>query len=145
MLGSMPPPPEDEIVIGIFDNDAKGIREFESLSSASFNKQNGRIKKHKDYNIYAIKLPIPPGKEAYKKDKQEFMFFAIEHYFPIEFLQKHEMVKETELSGVFEIRGKKTGFAKTIKELKDPKIFEDFKCLFQVIDKICNNTTDFIL
>jgi hypothetical protein len=145
MLSSMPPPPEDEIIIGIFDNDSKGIREFESLSPANFDKQNGRIKKHKEHNIYAIKLPIPPGKEAYKRKKQEFMFFAIEHYFPIDFLEEHEMVKETGLPGVFEIKGKKTGFARTIKAVKDPKIFEDFKCLFQVIDKICGKTSDFTI
>lgn len=128
-----------KIIVGIFDNDAKGNQEFEGLNKDNFEYINPRVRKHKSLKIYAIKLPIPDEEiyNAYHQEKQEFRFFAIEHYFPIEFLKDHNMVKETAIPGVFEIRGNKNDFAQTIRDQKDEGLFLNFNYLFRTIDEIC--------
>lgn len=126
-------------IIGIFDNDAKGNQEFEGLNKDNFDFINNRLRKHKSLNIYAIKLPIPDDEvcNAYHQDKQEFRFFSIEHYFPLEFLQSHNMVKGTAIPGVYEIRGNKNDFAKMVQEQSDEKLFFKFTFLLRSIDEIC--------
>ena len=52
----------NKIVIGVFDNDAKGYQEFNGLKS-NFELINGIVKKDKTKNVYAILLPIPDGEE----------------------------------------------------------------------------------
>jgi hypothetical protein len=85
-----------KIVVGIFDNDAKGQQEFGGLNNAEFELIHKCLKKHIRHNIYAIKLPIPDLENytPYIQDKQEFKFFAIEHYFKKEYLESHNMIKE---------------------------------------------------
>lgn len=138
MLSTLPPPEQHEIVIGVFDNDMKGIQEFEGLKASQFERLDNRTKKHKSHQIYAIKIPIPPNKQnLYLQEKCEFMFFEIEHYFPEELLQEHKMIKKTAIEGIYEISGDKTRFAKFITSIDDPGIFEDFTHLFEIIDMIC--------
>lgn len=128
---------KDKIIIGIFDNDAKGIQEFSSLKSTFFDTINSRIKKHKEQNIYAIKLPIPPDKDFYIKEKIDFNFFSIEHYFPIDYLQSKHMVRESGLENIYEISGDKTAFSKEVQEDWEIDNFSDFRYLLEEIDKIC--------
>ena len=56
---------KNKIVIGLFDNDREGQEQFKGLSNkASFQEWNKskRVIKHKEHNIFALKLPIPDDK-----------------------------------------------------------------------------------
>ncbi len=138
---------KSKTIIGIFDNDMKGNQEFNGLKKDLFAFWNNsqRIKKHKEYNIFAIKLPIPDSKEHYLKGKLEFMFFSIEHYFPIDFLQSKDILEEVkDFSDIHAIKDKKKQtFADAIKNETDTKLFEDFKVLFDEIDCITGNKTEY--
>lgn len=130
---------EDEIVIGIFDNDAKGIQEFQGLNKDIYKFIEGskRVKKHIEKNIYAIKLPIPPFREQYLLKDQVFNYFCIEHYFEDVILKNEGMIKETIIPDIFEINDKrKKKFSEAIRKLNDPEIFKNFKFLFEQIDII---------
>lgn len=93
-----------------------------------------------------MKLPIPDLDiyTPYIQDKQEFKFFAIEHYFSQDFLEKHKMIKETSIPGVFEIVGGKNDFAMAIQKEMDPDIFVNFVTLFRAIDTICNKEVEYM-
>ena len=132
---------EDEIVICIFDNDAKGIAEFNGLNKEIYKLIEGssRVKKHFEKNIYAMKLPIPPFREQYLKDDQVFNFFCIEHYFENSLLNDEEMIKPTLIENVFEIKKTKSAkkkFSENIRKLNDPETFKNFKFLFNQIDEL---------
>lgn len=139
---------KDKIIIGIFDNDMKGNQEFNGLKKDLFSFWNNshRIKKHKQYNIFAIKLPIPESKGHYLKEKQEFMFFSIEHYFPIAFLQNKDILDTVkDFSDIYTIKDKKKqAFADIIKTETALELFEDFKDLFDEIDCITGKKTEYI-
>lgn len=130
-----------KIVIGLFDNDEKGNQEFKGLKPIFFDSLDQRLKKHKEVNIYAMKLPIPPDKEHYIKEKQTFNFFAIEHYLPIEFLKVNEIVTETDLPDIYEIIPDKVKVASIITKDSDANNFLDFKFLFDQFDKISGRKT----
>lgn len=132
-------------IIGVFDNDSKGCQEFNGLDS-DFVEQDSRIKKHKKLNIFAIKLPIPPEEEynSYHQDKQSFRFFEIEHYFPLVYLKEKNMVKETSIPNVFEIKDKKSDFSNVIKEETDANLFRNFRILFDEINKILGQEENYI-
>jgi hypothetical protein len=135
-----------KIVIGIFDNDSKGNQEFGGLNINDFSVINNRLKKHNQYNIYAIKIPIPDDEiyNQYIQEKQNFKFFALEHYFPIQFLKDKNMVNETSIPGVYEINGNKSEFAKLIQQEKDESLFKYFSLLFTIIDEICVKNLNYI-
>jgi DNA polymerase III delta prime subunit len=139
---------QKKIIIGIFDNDMKGNQEFGGLKKNLFDfwRDSKRIKKHKEYNIYAIKLPIPISKEVYLKDKQEFMFFSIENYFPNEFLKEKDVAEEViDFPGIYTIKDKKKlVFAEMIRSETKLELFEDFKFLFNEIDLISQKQTPYI-
>jgi hypothetical protein len=126
--------------IGIFDNDSKGIQEFKGALNGSFQieKDNKRIKKHENHNIYAIKLPIPESMDHYLNKSQHDNYFCIEHYFDIELLQDNSMLLDTPIPNVFKInpKAKKDKFAKTITELDKKEAFNNFLFLFEEIDRI---------
>ena len=132
-------------IIGVFDNDAKGCQEFNGLRE-EFEFLDERTRKHKELNIYAIKLPIPPDDEyhAYHQEKQTFRFFEIEHYFPLEFLQELGMVKETPIPKVFEIKDNKSCFADKVLKYDKPNLFKNFPILFREIDKITDHEINYI-
>jgi hypothetical protein len=132
---------EDEIVIGIFDHDDEGIKEFNMLPEKVFNSiKNNTVRKHKHANIYAILLPIPGEKSNYLLKEQKYNYFEIEHYFPLEFLKENDALKETlltESKGIYSIKdGKKSIIMKKSGESSDPKLFKDFILLFEEIDNI---------
>tara|TARA_R110001592_G_scaffold1799_1_gene10688 strand:+ start:637 stop:3516 length:2880 start_codon:yes stop_codon:yes gene_type:complete len=130
---------EDEVVIGVFDNDAKGIQEFNGLKKGVYKLIEGskRVKKHISKNIYAIKLPIPPFRNQYLVDDQVFNYFCVEHYFEDSLLLKEGMVKATLLPEIFEINDKKKKkFSEAIRKLNDAEIFKNFKFLFDQIDDL---------
>jgi len=130
---------KDEVLIGIFDNDAKGIQEFNGLKKDVYKLIDGskRVKKHIVKNIYALKLPIPPFRKQYFVNDQVFNYFCIEHYFEDDLLKSEGMIKETLLPNIFEINDKKKKrFSAAIRKLNDPEIFKNFKFLFEQIDNL---------
>lgn len=136
---------KSKLIIGIFDNDNKGCQEFGGLDK-DFLPIHNRLKKHKNLNIYAIKLPIPDGDRflPYVQEKQEFKFFSIEHYLPFDLLNTHNMVRETSIPGVYEIIGKKTAFSNDISKIVDEEVFKEFSYLFREIDEICKKNITYL-
>ncbi|AYA36064.1 NACHT domain-containing protein [Hymenobacter oligotrophus] len=143
MLGNQD---KDKVIIGIFDNDMAGNRCHGGLKKELFNQINERVKKHKECEVYAIKLPIPIEKDVYLKSKPEFKFFSIEHYFPTEFLKSHDMLRDIpDFQDVYNINDKKKAeFATIIQQEEDASVFEDFKFLFEEIDFLSNEKTQYI-
>ncbi|WP_017732996.1 NACHT domain-containing protein [Nafulsella turpanensis] len=141
-ISNLGPTAKDKKVIGLFDNDEAGIKEFKgSLQNSKFEylPGNERIKKHKELNVYGMKLPIPPVRENYFQKEQKFSFFSIEHYFDDELLKESGMLEATPINGIFKIsdkKSKKAEFSKQIRNIEDKEKFKNFIYLFQEIDKI---------
>ncbi|MCB0743378.1 MAG: NACHT domain-containing protein, partial [Ignavibacteriae bacterium] len=136
---------KNKIIIGLFDNDAKGYSEFNGLPN-NFESINGILKKVEDMKIYALLLPIPDGDDykAYHQQKQDFKFFEIEHYFPLKYLEDNNMTKETPIPKLYEITGKKQVFVDKILNIDEREIFLNFVTLFNEIDRICNKNINYI-
>jgi hypothetical protein len=139
---------KEKIIIGVFDNDYEGQSQFNGLSSkSSFQKwkNSNRIIKHKEYNIFALKLPIPNEKGHYLNEKISLNFFEVEHYLPIKYLEEKNMVKAVKgMDNIFEITDKKQKFSEAIKNEQNIELFEDFKCLFDEIDCITSKKTEYV-
>lgn len=134
----------NKIIIGIFDNDAKGFQEFNGTLGDDFIFINGIIKKHRSHNIYGILLPIPEELILFHQEKQAFKFFEIEHYFPKKFLEEQKMIKDTGIEGVYEIIGDKTKFNKNILNKVKPELYAGFITLFEELDGICDKNLNYI-
>lgn len=128
----------ESIIIGIFDHDMTGLKNFGSLDNKCFvDVEKGKLKKHKDGNIYGLCMPIPGEMEIYLQDKQEFNFFEMEHYMGLEYLQGLRITKETSIPGIYEITtDNKPALARKIRQETSPKAFAMFTLLLQEIDKI---------
>jgi hypothetical protein len=107
---------------------------------------NGILKKVEESNIYAMLLPIPDSQnyEPYHQEKQAFKFFEIEHYFPLNFLQDNNMVKETSIPSVYEITGNKSNFKDRVIKSNKPELFTELTNLFNEIDKVCEKEINYI-
>lgn len=139
---------DDEVIIGIFDHDFEGIKEFNMLDSKLFiNKKNHTIKKHRDAEIYAILLPVPGEKDFYLVSEQKNNYFEIEHYLPFDFLRENDALKETLLTpalNIYSIKdGKKNAIMKKVVESSEKQLFNDFILLFEEIDSITGVTVKY--
>lgn len=145
------------MLIGVFDNDEEGIKEF-NLGS-NFIDYNNNIKKHKNGNAYAMLLPVPEKLKEFASHKN----LCIEFYFDYECLntkvEGHGLELETQPIvrkwGNIELdriepdiktelymckpkKDTKAYFAeKVVPTLKDDK-FNNFKILFDQILEIYN-------
>jgi len=133
---------KDRILIGLFDNDIEGNNNFKGLTKKAFEKYNISLKqrKHLTKNIYALLLPVPECRKIFVSEEDIGQrMFVIEHYFTNEILQRHQM-KGKPLFGskVFKVNNGKAKFSRDIEKL-DKKEFEDFKFIFDVIEKINND------
>lgn len=88
-------------------------------------------------------LLVPEDRELFVTlDDVNQRYFSIEHYFSDEVLMKYNMCGKRILhTPVFEINGDKNGFSKEIKEL-NARDFENFKILFEEIEKVLKNTNE---
>ncbi len=98
----------DEYIIGILDNDNEGIQIFNGHIKDLEIQSDMRIKKDKETNVYAIKLPIPQRLEHYHKEKQSLNYFELEHYLPHNFLEENEMIKPSGIPDIYEIKRNKS-------------------------------------
>lgn len=142
---SIPMVKNDEIIIGVFDNDFAGISAFNGLKKHLFDywAESKRIKKHTSKNVYALKLPIPFSRENYHHEDPNFNYFSIEHYFPDDLLKEEGLLIDTPLKGIYKIKDTKSAkskFSSLIRTKHDIKIFSEFKILFKEIDKISKVT-----
>ncbi|MBS5528008.1 MAG: NACHT domain-containing protein [Prevotella sp.] len=137
---------DEDIIIGIVDHDAAGLKEYHYLNHDFVEISKGCVKKHKDANIYILTLPIPGEMEHYIQSKQEFNFFAIEHYFGHELLEQNKMVSETGLENILSINdGRKTTFATVICDDNIPEHYKYFMDLFHKIDEITGVSVRYVL
>jgi 5S rRNA maturation endonuclease (ribonuclease M5) len=134
---------DDKIVIGLFDNDREGNNQFKGLSEKIF--ENYDVKnierKHKTKKIYGLLLPVPSNRENFVGKKSNQRFLEIEHYFSDGILRKYNLKgdKITPDSELFSINCKnKTNFAKEKIKNLNKNDFENFKILFNEINKIIN-------
>lgn len=128
-----------DTIIGLFDHDAAGLKEYRYLQHDFNEKKVDYIKKHKEGSVFLLTLPIPDSMSQYLQQKQEFNFFEIEHYFGHDFLQKYDMLKTTPIPDIFTINEKKkANFANMITQISDINIFNKFIDLFKAIDEICH-------
>lgn len=133
----------DNIVIGLFDNDREGCEQFKGLDKKifeSFN-QNKYFRKHLSKEKYALLLPEPDFREEFvTKEDLTQRYFVIEHYFSNEILESNNMKGSSILnSTVFKIEGDKNKFANKIEDFQ-PFEFENFKKLFEEIEKMLNKS-----
>ncbi len=135
-----------DAIIAIYDHDCAGLSEYKRLSRDYDEIKANTLKKHKKANVYLICLPVPGEMSKYLREKQEFNFFEIEHYFPEQYLKEKNMVKELDIPGLYEIKTKKKmEFAKEVCKSTDPQLFRNFKDLFDVIDEITKIKIDYIV
>lgn len=131
---------DDQIVIGIFDNDREGITQFTgTLHKSKFENVSdyARIKKRKEGNIYALLLPIPESMQHYIQPNDNDNYFTIEHYLPEDYLQHCGMLTDTAIPQIRKVKDSgKTSFAKETAKLRDPYLFQKFIILFREIDRI---------
>lgn len=139
---------DDQMVVGVFDNDSKGLQEFRgTLRDNKFDLVNGytRIKKRKEGQIYGMLLPVPEHLQHYIQPNQQDNYFSIEHYFPVDFLREHNMLRETAIPDIYSINdsgGAKTSFAKTVSKINNHKLFTGFIPLFREIDVLTGMSSE---
>lgn len=138
---------EYSFIIGLYDHDAAGLKEFCRLKNNYDEIEKRCLKQRKDSNIFIMCLPIPAEMIHYEQEKQEFNFFEIEHYFGYEYLKQKNMIKEREiLANVFEIKdNKKIQFANDVCKETDITVFKYFVDLFKKIDRITGVDIDYLI
>jgi ABC-type dipeptide/oligopeptide/nickel transport system ATPase component len=135
--------PGGKVIIGIFDNDDEGQKNFNGHISSFMLQDDNRIKKTPNAEIYGMKLPIPQRIQHYFNRNQKLNYFELEHYFSLDFLRENATLKETGIPYIFEIGGRKTSFARKVTKVTDKEIFRDFIDLFKLIDKITGKDLDY--
>jgi ABC-type dipeptide/oligopeptide/nickel transport system ATPase subunit len=135
---AMPILEDNQILIGLFDSDNAGRNKFKGLQFDAVIGDKG-LKKKRDHNIYALKLPFPNFRNKYSEQLNENQYLAIEHYFTDDILIEQKMAKESGVPGIFKINDEKSAklrFSKFIKNKKEPSDFKSFAVLFEAIDRI---------
>ena len=140
---------DDQIFIGIFDHDDKGIGEYGRLNGQFEEIHKLQVKKHKTKEIYAVLLPIPGEMASFLIKDQAFNVFSIEHYFGKEYLESIDGIETNEslkALNVFKIKkSKKNDIEKDILKRVDSDFFKYFTNLFDVIDKIAKTDIDYAI
>lgn len=132
-------------MIGIFDNDTAGRREFKGLKQNIFQKyvENKIVRKHVSKDVWGLCLPVPNFRSQFiTVDSIEDSHFVIEHYFINETLIKYEMKGRNILgSDVFRIKGDKNKFSSSIAD-EEKEVFRSFKFFFEKINNILANNEE---
>lgn len=138
---------EEDIVIGIFDHDAKGLQEFRGLKNSVFEAYiNNTQRKHLECQTYALLLPVPGELEEYLVKEQQYNLFEIEHYLPIDFLKNADIVEVSPINGLYKIKDNKSAkvkFANSLKAFTEKETYKYFVDLFLAIDKITGVQIDY--
>lgn len=137
---------KEEIIIGIFDHDAKGLQEFRGLRNSVFETYTkDTIRKHINSKIYGLMIPVPGEMDFYLKKDQAFNFFEIEHYFGYDFLSQNDIIESTDIPDIYKIKdSKKKSFSKKVREQQGTILFRHFIDLFKQIDSITGINIEYI-
>jgi hypothetical protein len=131
-------------IIGIFDHDAAGLKEYRYFQQDYNELKVDQLKMHKQGINCMIVLPVPYSMRQYLQDKQEFNYFAIEHYFGHDFLNERNMLRNTPIADVYEIcKKRKAAFANSVRQIHEPLIFQNFVELFKTVDLAANVRIDY--
>ncbi len=134
---------DNQIIIGLFDNDREGNNQFKGLNKKIFESHDkNKIKrKHKRKKIFGLLLPVPNNRTNFVDRKINQRFLEIEHYFSDSILQRYGLIgdKVAPDSQIFTIKSekkKKTEFASEKIDNLNRNEFESFKVLFDKINAI---------
>ncbi len=150
LMAKMPDIPNKKI-IGIFDADYEGKKAFDGLGQ-----RQGFITipevpdvKTQNKNVYVLQLPVPQSK-IHMKDKADG--FEIEDYFPDDLLEsvgksgtRVNLIKDNlgnvtvdpNLPSYRKFQGNKEQFSEMVTSFNNTdNKFDNFKCLFEIIDKV---------
>lgn len=123
-------------VIGLFDNDREGNKQFKGLHKQAFEewKPSSYKRKHLKAEVHGLLLPVPALRRLFvTEDDICQRYLSIEHYFDDKLLEAESMKGPPILSSpVFEIRGDKMKFAEYVGSL-EPSAFHEFGVLFDVV------------
>jgi AAA ATPase-like protein len=133
-------------IIGLFDFDQEGVKQFISLKNESYwngdhlgNKGEGISKERKDHDCFcALLIPIPQSLNTLA-DLEFPSFVEIENLLPVKFLKDNSFVDMKFATGAteyLEIKNDKKPrvWRKTLELAKDD--FKNFKPLFEKINKL---------
>lgn len=130
----------NQIIIGLFDNDREGNCQYKGLKNDSFEKHDIEkiVRKHKKKRIFALLLPVPELRKIFVTEIITQRYLEIEHYFNNNILEKYLLKGNNILNTeVFCINNTlKTKFAHEIIESLDSSEFENFRILFDKIEEI---------
>lgn len=133
-------------IIGLFDYDREGVEKYKGCKNFKVlyeeDKNTGIYKKRKDYECYALLLPVPERLNSYvQKIHNENIannYFEVEHYLPKEFIEKNRCFKKESVLGQDLYVCKKDMKKDLWKDLvilgKDS--FQDFVILFDKINEL---------
>ena len=149
----------EHIVIGLFENDSAGIKEYQNLGKNFITSNNKKFKISKNKKAYATLLPVPTGKENFEKNKNlciEFLFEKSDLEKEVDgiklILKPGEIIKTTangltigrELSNDFSLyqidKSTKSYFAEKIVPTFDKSSFIHFELVFNRIIEIIDSS-----
>lgn len=147
---------KDKKVIGLFDFDQEGVKQFNNCKNEDFwkdcnpegNIESGLYKKRKKHKCFvAMLLPVPEEFKKYHKLEFSCNFIEQEHLLPKPFLESNNFIEDYVLPipdgpKVYKAKdNKKSEIWKKVFDLtKDD--FKNFKILFDTLDQIWSSADD---
>ena len=129
----------DKKIIGIFDNDSEGRRQYKGLKVSIFEPYvaDDNVRKHLTKDIWGLCLPVPDFRSSFVTvDSIQDSHFVIEHYFTNEVLTEFNVKGNNILmSDVFRIQGNKNTFSTNI-NAKPMHAFSHFEVLFSKLNEL---------
>ena len=146
ILHSYPLLDKDDVIIGIVDHDNAGLSAYGYLKNDFEEKIKNTWKKHHDGEVHMVCIPVPGEMDFYLKARQEDNFFEIEHYFGHDYLLSKNVIRKTEIPGIYQVNdGRKANFSKEMNDVDDPHVFEHFLHLFKLIDQITGIEVSYVI
>ena len=132
-------------IIGLFDYDREGVEKYKGCKNFNdlheANKNTGIFKKRKDYECYALLLPVPERLNNYVQKINEDIannYFEVEHYLPKEFIENNSCFKSKTILGQNLYvckKDKKNDLWRDLINL-EKEDFKDFTLLFNKINEL---------
>lgn len=133
-------------IVGLFDYDREGVEKYKGCKNFNAldegDKNTGIYKKRKDYECYALLLPVPDRLSNYVQkihnEDTANNYFEVEHYLPKEFIENSKCFKRKTILGqdLYVCRkDMKKDLWKDLINLEKDK-FQDFTILFNKINEL---------
>jgi energy-coupling factor transporter ATP-binding protein EcfA2 len=127
--------------LGLFDHDAEGVEQFNSLKADGFVEGLDTIhRRHAKQPVQALLLPVPQARRSFVSRHAKSCYLALEHYYSDSLLKQFGVADDPVVadSSVFSITrnsGRKAKFAAALNEL-DASEFVNFGPLFDWIAQL---------